>query len=117
MYIVVDQEITVMIEDITPKHDSKLQELFRVISKKIEDPVNDGNKKIIIFTAFADTADYLYENVSVFDKASSPGYIIHIGKLDFDLSAKSEELLSILVVGIKIVDACNICQLNVHYAR
>lgn len=60
--------LTLMIEDITPKHDSKLQELFRVISKKIEDPVNDGNKKIIIFTAFADTADYLYENVSKYAK-------------------------------------------------
>ena len=33
------------------------------------------------------------EDCGVFDKASSPGYIIHIGKLDFDLSAKSEELL------------------------
>lgn len=60
--------LTLMIEDITPKHDSKLQELFRVISKKIENPVNEDNKKIIIFTAFADTAEYLYENVSKYAK-------------------------------------------------
>ncbi len=63
-----DQEIlellTLMVGDITPKHDSKLQELFKVIDKKIEKPINEGNKKIIIFTAFADTARYLYDNVS-----------------------------------------------------
>ncbi len=53
-----------MVGDITPEHDSKLQELFNVIDEKQEHPINPGNKKIIIFTAFADTAGYLYENVS-----------------------------------------------------
>ena len=57
-----------MVEDITPAHDSKLQELFDVIDDKQEHPINEGNKKIIIFTAFADTADYLYETVSVYAK-------------------------------------------------
>lgn len=56
--------LTLMVEDITPEHDSKLQELFRVIDEKITHPINEGNKKVIIFTAFADTASYLYENVS-----------------------------------------------------
>lgn len=56
--------LTYMIGDITPEHDSKLQELFRVIDNKITHPINGGNKKLIIFTAFADTADYLYDNVS-----------------------------------------------------
>ena len=56
--------LTYMIGDITPEHDSKLQELFRVINNKITHPINGGNKKLIIFTAFADTADYLYDNVS-----------------------------------------------------
>lgn len=55
-----------MVGDITPQYDSKLQELYSVIRKKMENPINPGNKKIIIFTAFADTADYLYENVSQF---------------------------------------------------
>ena len=45
-----------MIADITPAHDSKLQTLFDVIDEKQEHPINTGNKKIIIFTAFADTA-------------------------------------------------------------
>ena len=57
-----------MIADITPAHDSKLQTLFDVIDDKQENPINAGNKKIIIFTAFADTADYLYETVSVYCK-------------------------------------------------
>jgi hypothetical protein len=38
---------------ITPEHDSKLNELKEVISNKIEHPINAGNKKIIIFTAYA----------------------------------------------------------------
>lgn len=60
--------LTLMVGDITPEHDLKLQELLHVISKKIEKPINEGNKKIIIFTAFADTAEYLYEHVSKFVK-------------------------------------------------
>lgn len=57
-----------MIADITPAHDSKLQSLFDVIDDKQDNPINPGNKKIIIFTAFADTADYLYDTVSVYAK-------------------------------------------------
>lgn len=61
--------LTLMVGDITPEHDSKLQELYRVIDNKISNPINDSNKKIIIFTAFADTAGYLYDNVSNYVKA------------------------------------------------
>ena len=60
--------LTLLVGDITPKHDSKLQELFRVIDNKITHPINEGNKKLIIFTAFADTAGYLYDNVSRYVK-------------------------------------------------
>jgi hypothetical protein len=49
---------------ITPDHDSKLNDLKNVIKNKISNPINDNNKKIIIFSAFADTVNYLYENVS-----------------------------------------------------
>lgn len=66
--LVQDKEIleclTLMIGDITPKHDSKLQELLTDLTNKIENPINKGNKKVIIFTAFADTAMYLYNHVS-----------------------------------------------------
>lgn len=60
--------LTLMVGDITPKYDSKLQELFWVIKNKLENPINQDNKKIIIFTAFADTAEYLFDNVSKFVK-------------------------------------------------
>ena len=60
--------LTLMVADITPEHDSKLQELLTLLSRKIENPINPGNKKVIIFSAFSDTAEYLYENVSTFVK-------------------------------------------------
>ena len=58
--------LTLMVADITPEHDTKLQELFKLISQKIEHPINGDNKKILIFSAFSDTAEYLYDNVSAF---------------------------------------------------
>lgn len=60
--------LSLMTADITPEHDTKLQTLFDLIEKKIEHPINPGNKKILIFTAFSDTADYLFDNVSRFVK-------------------------------------------------
>lgn len=53
---------------ITPERDEKLQTLCKLIAQKIEHPINANNKKILIFTAFADTADYLYQHVSRFIK-------------------------------------------------
>ena len=60
--------LSTMISDITPEHDTKLQTLLGLIQKKIDHPINSGNKKIIMFTAFSDTADYLFTNVSKFVK-------------------------------------------------
>ena len=60
--------LTLMVADITPEHDSKLQELLKLVSDKIENPINPGNKKVLIFSAFSDTAEYLYEHVSTYVK-------------------------------------------------
>ena len=60
--------LSLMIADITPEHDTKLQTLFDTIRSKQKHPINPGNRKLIIFTAFSDTADYLYANVSAFAK-------------------------------------------------
>lgn len=49
--------------DVTPDKDSKLLDLKNHISKKIKNPINTSNKKIIIFTSFSDTAEYLYANI------------------------------------------------------
>jgi len=45
---------------ILPERDKKLEDLRKVIDGKLRNPTNPGNRKIIIFTAFADTAQYLY---------------------------------------------------------
>lgn len=60
--------LTLMVADITPEHDSKLQELLKLVSEKIENPINPGNKKVLIFSAFSDTAEYLYDNISAYIK-------------------------------------------------
>ena len=57
-----------MVKDITPEWDFKLKELLRVIRQKAASPINPGNKKMLIFTAFADTAEYLYEHASAMAK-------------------------------------------------
>ena len=56
--------LLVMLEDITPRHDSKLQMLISDLKEKFEHPINGDNKKVLIFTAFADTADYLYNELA-----------------------------------------------------
>ena len=53
-----------MLKDITPEHDTKLQQLVADLKNKFEHPINGTNKKVLIFTAFADTANYLYEQLS-----------------------------------------------------
>lgn len=56
----------IMIEafKIQPHRDKKLEELKDLIREKVKTPINEGNKKVIIFTAFADTAKYLYDNIA-----------------------------------------------------
>jgi hypothetical protein len=53
---------------VTPEHDAKLQDVLHHISTKIQNPINThegkANKKVIIFTAFSDTADYLYQHLA-----------------------------------------------------
>ncbi|MGL6100590.1 MAG: helicase-related protein, partial [Fusobacteriaceae bacterium] len=49
---------------INSSRDEKLVQLKKLIQNKIENPINSNNKKVIVFTAFADTAKYLYENIS-----------------------------------------------------
>ena len=53
-----------MVRDITPEYDTKLKELISVVDNKVQHPINEGNRKILIFTAFVDTAEYLYSNIA-----------------------------------------------------
>lgn len=57
-------DLLTLIAPIDPEHDLKLQRLHEVMAGKINNPINDNNKKVLIFTAFADTADYLYGEIA-----------------------------------------------------
>lgn len=54
--------------DVTVERDAKLKNLKTLIERKCENPINAGNKKIIIFTAFADTANYLFRELAQWAK-------------------------------------------------
>lgn len=63
------EKINQMLEKISyinPSNDEKLIELKKQIKSKILNQINNGNKKVLIFTAFSDTADYIYENIKDF---------------------------------------------------
>ncbi|MEY8609995.1 helicase-related protein [Parabacteroides segnis] len=67
-YLEQDKEILdlllMMLQDITPRHDSKLQQLIEDLDYKFSHPINGENKKVLIFTAFSDTAEYLYSELA-----------------------------------------------------
>ncbi|MGL6168196.1 MAG: C-terminal helicase domain-containing protein, partial [Fusobacteriaceae bacterium] len=63
---------------VNSSRDKKLMELKALIQNKIKNPLNDKNKKVIVFTAFADTAKYLYDNISkeIYDNSGIHSAII-----------------------------------------
>lgn len=58
------KNLLLILQDITPQHDSKLQMLIGDLKEKFAHPINGNNQKVLIFTAFSDTADYLYEQLA-----------------------------------------------------
>ena len=62
-------EIMGMVAAADPEHDAKLLELKRLLQEKTEKPFNPGNRKVLVFTAMADTARYLYDNIALWAKA------------------------------------------------
>ena len=56
-------------EQVNAERDDKLQKLRDLIAGKCAQPTNPGNRKVIVFTAFADTASYLYEHLAGWAKA------------------------------------------------
>ncbi|MBN4063513.1 DEAD/DEAH box helicase family protein [Cardiobacterium sp. AH-315-I02] len=73
-------------QKITPEDDTKLQHLKKQIDEKIANPINPDNKKILVFTAFADTANYLYENLS---DSLQISHSLHTGKVTGTSSPQS----------------------------
>jgi len=76
--LVVIDALLIEMNKITPKDDAKLQHLKELINAKLMEPINPDNKKILIFTAYADTANYLYENLSTYLLDS---HQLHTGKI------------------------------------
>lgn len=58
------KELNLYVDAVRRVQDSKLKQLRKLIEDKIAHPINHGNRKVIIFTAFADTATYIYEQLS-----------------------------------------------------
>ena len=66
----IDYDIQVLEEllgyasEITPERDEKLKVLREMIVEKTTRPFNEGNRKILVFSAFADTVNYLYDQLA-----------------------------------------------------
>lgn len=98
-----DKELLLTLVEIAdtvhPGNDLKLEKLKQQISEKIENPINEGNKKVIIFTAFADTAKYLYENIAnwVYDTYGlASGIITGSSKVETNLKGVHHSFETIL---------------------
>ena len=75
-----------MLESITPEHDSKLQQLVADLRNKFDNPINGNNKKVLIFTAFSDTAEYIYNCLA--DKIKSE-YGLNVALVTGNVDARS----------------------------
>ena len=78
--------LLLMLQSITPEHDSKLQQLISDLRYKFAHPINGDNKKVLIFTAFSDTAEYLY-NCLADDIKSKQG--LNVALVTGDVEARS----------------------------
>ena len=78
--------LLLMLRDITPAHDSKLQQLITDLREKFGHPINGDNKKVLIFTAFADTAQYLYDNLA---EVINKKHGLHVALVSGDVEARS----------------------------
>ncbi|WP_303971915.1 helicase-related protein [Streptococcus merionis] len=84
---------------ITPDADQKLQELKHLIDQKMTRPINAGNHKMIIFSAFATTTDYLYKHLSQYVQAKYGRHTAKISgssTLETTLNLKHRDLNSLL---------------------
>lgn len=92
-------ELEKLIDQITPAEDKKLQTLYQLIDEKMTHPINESNKKLIIFSAFATTTNYLYKHISqyVLDR-----YGLHTAQIsgtkgfETTLKTKNRDLNSLL---------------------
>lgn len=80
------EDLLAEMRKVTPSDDAKLQHLKTTIASKLASPINPGNRKVLLFTAFADTADYLYDHLAPFLLEQED---LHTGKVTGSDSPKS----------------------------
>jgi superfamily II DNA or RNA helicase len=83
--LVLIKDLIASMEKVKPTDDAKLQHLLALIRQKVDKPLNPENRKVLIFTAFADTANYLFDNLAPF--AQQLG--LHVGKVTGSDSPKT----------------------------
>ena len=79
--------------------DGKLAKLREMIEHKCRNPINPGNRKVIVFTAFADTARYLYEQLAPWVKTTlgiDSALVTGTGSNQTTLAGLRKDLSSIL---------------------
>jgi hypothetical protein len=84
---------------VDPDRDAKLCALREMIANKCRNPINDGNRKMIVFTAFSDTAQYLYEQISNWAKSElgiESALVTGTGRNQTTLPGLRKDLASIL---------------------
>ena len=82
------QALLAEMRKVTPENDEKLNALKQVIDDKIQHPINQGNRKVIIFSAFTDTAAYLYTHLSEYMKTK---YKIDSAKIVGNVKTKTQQ--------------------------
>lgn len=78
--------LLLMLQSITPEHDSKLQQLITDLKDKFAHPINGNNKKVLVFTAFSDTAQYLYDCLA---EPIKKEYGLNVALVTGDVEARS----------------------------
>lgn len=83
---------------VTPERDAKLDDLRKLIKSKIKKPLNKDNKKVIVFTAFADTAEYLFSSLKSWARDEMGLHIALIAGSRYDntLDKRSNDFNTIL---------------------
>ncbi len=86
-------------QQVDASRDDKLGKLRERIAEKVRNPINAGNRKMIVFTAFADTAEYLYAHLADWAKTQlniDTALVTGSGRNRSTMPALHKDLASIL---------------------
>lgn len=87
-------------KEVNASRDDKLEKLRGVIEGKLRKLINPSNRKVIVFTAFADTAQYLYDQLAPWAKTAhglETALVTGTGRNQTTLPTLRKDLASILM--------------------